>query len=202
MRIGDFLVDSLPIRETTNSGPGSQGKVGLDLFYGSAIELNFTKQILVIHPISPSMPEGYAKLSVDYEDGMIFLAATTLLKDDVYKHRFLLHSGYGGAILFDDGFAKDNDLGSRIEITSEQELQDSYGNRLLTRKGSLPEFRIGEETFENIPVGFFEGSLDHQKVSLMGGDLIKRFDIIIDAERQYVYLRSNEKKDEAYTVFN
>ncbi|MCZ4408486.1 hypothetical protein O3Q51_06685 [Cryomorphaceae bacterium 1068] len=199
--IGAMVVDSLHLRETTNSGPESDGKVGLDFFFGKAVEINFTKQILVIHPVTPTLPQGYTKIPTDYVDGMIFLTASAVLNHQVYQNQFLIHSGYGGAILFDDGFAKDNDLSSRIEITSEQKLQDSYGNTLLTKKGSLPEFRLGEVSFKNIPVGFFEGSLDQQKVSLMGGDLIKRFDIIIDTDREYLYLKSNEKKDEAYTIF-
>jgi hypothetical protein len=201
-RMGVMVLDSLYLRETTNSGPGSDGKIGLDLFYGKAVEINFTSEILVIHSATPSCPEGYFKLPANYEDGMIFVSASAILDNQAYQNHFLIHSGYGGAILFDDVFVQDKDLGRRIEITSEQKLQDSYGNTLLTKKGNLPEFRIGEVTFRNIPVGFFEGSLDQQKVSLMGADLIKRFDIIIDANREFIYLKSNENIDEMYTVFN
>ena len=41
-------------------------------------------------------------------------------------------------------------------------------------------------------VGFFEGAIGIQKMSILGGDILKRFNIIIDAERKFIYLKTNK----------
>lgn len=50
----------------------------------------------------------------------------------------------------------------------------------------------------NIPVGFFTGALGRQKMSIVGGDLLKRFNLIIDAERANIYLKENKLKYSEY----
>ena len=55
----------------------------------------------------------------------------------------MIHSGYGGSILYDDNFSAENSLGEQIKIIDEKELKDSYGNVLKTKKGILPKFTIG-----------------------------------------------------------
>jgi len=50
---------------------------------------------------------------------------------------------------------------------------------------------IGEQTFQNIPVGFFEGAIGRQKMSILGGNVLKRFNLIINSKREYLYVKAN-----------
>jgi hypothetical protein len=59
------------------------------------------------------------------------------------------------------------------------------------RKAILPGFLLGNLTLSNVPAGFFEGAIGRQKMSIIGGDILKRFNIIIDAPRTFVYLQPN-----------
>jgi predicted aspartyl protease len=70
------------------------------------------------------------------------------------------------------------------------------------KKGLLPKFTIGSVEFTDVPVSFFEGALGRQKVSVMGGDFLKRFNIVIDADRAFIYLKTNGLSGVAYTVFD
>ncbi len=106
----------------------------------------------------------------------------------------LIHSGYSGSILLDDQFVADNKLGEKLKVIDEKELKDSFGHILKTEKAIMPGFVIGKEKLSNVPVGFFQGAIGRQKMSIMGGDLLKRFNIIIDADRQYIYLKANHLK--------
>ncbi|MFT7081093.1 MAG: hypothetical protein ACJAZC_002651 [Cryomorphaceae bacterium] len=144
LRIGSIVLDSLPIWETINSGPGTDGKIGLDLFYGSAVEMNFTKNILVIHQATPEIPDGFFKVNLEYQDGILFIEETSTIEEESQQNRFLFHTGYGGAILFDDDFSLETQIGSKIKITSEQELKDSYGNTLVTKKGNSPSATLND----------------------------------------------------------
>ena len=53
----------------------------------------------------------------------------------------------------------------------------------------------------DVPVGFFEGKIGQQQISIIGADVIKRFNMIIDSNREYIYLEENQLKDIAYTKF-
>jgi hypothetical protein len=111
----------------------------------------------------------------------------------------LIHSGYAGAVLFDDAFAAENGLTKKLQVIGEKDLKDSYGHTLKTKKAILPVLKIGNDTLQNVPAGFFEGAIGRQKVSVIGGDVLKRFNIIIDAQREYIYLKANELKNSSYT---
>lgn len=194
LAIGSFHWDSLAIWEDERSGPGTGGKFGPDLFEGKHIEINFDEHLLIIHEQLPETTTSYEELPLTINHGMMFLSGSSLVGDLLISNNFLIHSGYGGAILYDDQFVADHQLGQFIEITDEQELKDSYGNILKTKKGTLEEFRIGNEVFSNVPVGFFEGSIGRQKISVIGGELIKRFNLIINADRNLIYIRPSHFK--------
>lgn len=194
LQIGSFRWDSLSIFENTNSGPTTDGKFGPDLFDGKAIEINFEDCLLLIHRSLPEKVAAYEKVPLSFENGLMFIEGMSSIGGKDYPNRFLIHSGYGGAVLYDDKFVSDSNIGEQIDIIEEQELRDSYGNVLKTKKGSLPKFTIGATTFEAVPVGFFTGSIGRQKMSVMGGNLLKRFNLIIDVDRATIYLKPNKLK--------
>lgn len=192
LRIGEITWKSLPIWENKNSGPATDGKFGLDLFKDKVVMIDFEKKELTLSQELPKNTKDYHKASVNYEDDMMFIEAASEIGNKVFKNRFLIHSGYAGTILFDDLFSSTNKLSEQLKTISEKQLKDSYGNVLKTKKAILPRFSIGSLKLEDIPVGFFDGAIGRQKMSILGGDVLKRFNIIIDANRQFIYLKPNK----------
>lgn len=93
----------------------------------------------------------------------------------------------------------DNKLSEKLIITGEKQLKDSYGNIIKVQKAILPIFSIGSINLKDVPVGFFTGAMGNQKISVIGGDILKRFQIIIDAKREFIYLKPNEYFKMPYT---
>ena len=114
------------------------------------------------------------------------------VKGEPIRNKFLIHSGFGGAILFDDATANQFGFTKHLAIIAESELQDSYGNVLKTKKAILPQFSIANQQLTNVPIGFFEGSIGRQKMSVIGGEILKRFNIIFDTQHSSIFLRANE----------
>lgn len=140
------------------------------------------------------MPAGinqYRRFELISKDDELFLKAVCQTGTDSFANEFLVHSGYAGGILLDDKFAEENKIGQRVHITGEKKLQDAYGNVIITKRGVLPFFNIGKLQLANVPVGFFEGAIGRQQVSVVGGDILKRFNWVIDANRAYIYLKPN-----------
>ena len=198
LQIGD-LTWELPIWENKFSGPGTDGKFGPDLFKDKVIEIDFNKKVIVLHTSLPTKTRHYTKLKATFDHDMLFVDATCNTGSQIINNRFLIHSGYAGCILLDDKFVADHKLGTQLKVIDTKEMKDSYGNVLKVQKAILPRFRLGNTTLFNVPVGFFEGAIGRYKMSMIGGDMLKRFNIIIDAPRTFVYLQPNKLKKIPFT---
>ena len=191
LQIGSLQWEHLTVWENEHSGPMTDGKFGPDLFQDKVIEINFDKNFMVIHASLPEIGEDYERLNLIMENGFLFIEGTISIGAKEYGNRFLIHSGYGGALLLDDEFVRANDIGVQLEIIEESELKDSYGNILKTKKAILPSFTLGNTTLLDLPVGFFEGSIGRQKMSVMGGAVLKQFNMFIDTKESCIYLKAN-----------
>jgi Aspartyl protease len=199
IQIAGLSWDKVSITENKNSGPQTDGKFGIDLFKGKVIQIDFEKQQITLSNKLPGRLKKYEKLKLTTQNEMLFVeAGCEVAAGSRLQNKFLIHSGYAGSILLDDKFANDNQLGDILKIIDEKELKDSYGNVLKVKKAILPILTIGNQSLTDVPVGFFAGALGRQKISSFGGDILKRFSIIIDAKREFIYLKTNRLNSSKY----
>jgi hypothetical protein len=198
IQISDLTREKVPIWENINSGQYTDGKFGIDLFKDKVIEIDFDKSVIRLHTSLPKKVKKYDRVKLTFRDDMMFLKADCSIGDSTFSNTFLIHSGYAGAVLFDDKFAGDNKLSDRLQIVGEKILKDSYGNTVKTKQTVLPLLKIQNKSLINVPAGFFEGSIGRQKMSIIGGDILKRFNMVIDAKREYIYLKANKLANTEY----
>ena len=192
LAMADLSWQDIKIWKDKNSGQQTDGKFGLNLFENKIIEFDFNKGVLIVENKIPRKAKKYDKLPLLSTNNGMYIKAICQIDSDAFENSFLIHTGYGGNILLDDNFANQNKIGQRIEITGERILKDAFDNDVVTKKGTLPLFRLGKQQLVNAPIGFFEGAIGRQKLSLIGGDLFKRFNWIIDAEGKSIYLKPNK----------
>ena len=191
IQIGSLSWDNQAIWENQLSGQYTEGKFGMDLFKNWVVEIDFDQSVILLHKDLPSKIKGFQKSKLYTKDEMFFIEAACSIQDSVILERFLIHSGYAGALLINDQFAQLHQLGNQLPIVGEKKLKDSFGNTVISKQASLPLFTLAEKNLSNVAVGFFEGSLGRQPYSIIGGDLLKQFNIVIDAQRQFIYLKPN-----------
>lgn len=198
LQIGDLSWDEVSITEDEHSGRLTDGKFGPNMFGDKVVEIDFDQSVLKIHPSLPAIDEGYEKLDLVVQGSMMFVEGQMEIGDSTCRNKFLVHSGFGGTALLDDEFVSTNNVADELETISESELRDSFGNVLKTKKVSLPSLSIGGTKFSSVPVGIFDGAIRQQKMSVLGGDILKRFNIIIDAQNAAIYLKPNSLADAAF----
>jgi hypothetical protein len=198
MQIGALQWDSLLVWIDQNSGQHTDGKFGPDLFAGKSIEIDFDARVIRLYSGLPAGIGAWQKLRLQSEPGSLYIEADCVVNGVSIAHRFLLHSGYAGALLLDDRFVAENHLDSLLKVVGVKELKDSYGHVVRTKKVLLPGFKIGADGLSDVPAGFFEGAIGRQKKSVLGGDILKRFNWIIDAKREYIYMRPNSMQSSPY----
>lgn len=191
LQIGSSSWSDMTIFQNENSGQYTDGKFGINIFSNKVLEFDFRKKVLIIRDKLPRKVKSYEQFALRSEYDQLYIQAICQIENNTYENSYLIHSGYAGTIMLDDHFAQSNHIGQQIPIVGEKKLTDSFGNVLHTKNGIMPAFLIGKFQLTNIPAGFFEGATVMQSTSILGGDVLKRFNWIIDAERKYIYLKKN-----------
>lgn len=199
IQIGSLQWDSLVVWIDKLSGPNTGGKFGPNLFNDKVLEINYDKSILIVHSTLPQIDKTYQKMNLLFRQNDMFLEGTLKIDEHYLKNMFLIHSGYGGSILIDNQFANKNKLSQKLPIVKESELKDSFGNILKTKKAIVSEINFGNIAFKNTPISFFEGKIGGQSKSIMGSDLLKRFNIILDLQQANIYLKTNQLSNTEYS---
>ena len=189
LRIGPLTRDGVTLWENRNSGEGTDGKFGLDFFGDAVVEIDYDSGRIVVHDRLPDKARDYQSLAIENEDGELYIEGICLFGDETRANRFLIHSGYAGGLLLDDAFAASSGIEGRIAITDTSRLTDSYGHVIEVKKGVMPGFSLGRLTLSDVPVGFFSGRIGNQDKSVLGGAILKRFNLIFDLGRNTLYIK-------------
>ncbi len=195
LQMGNKSWNKVSFTEDKLSGTGTDGKFGCNLFQGGVIEIDFDKSVLTVHSSMPEVDKSYERLVIDVDDGVMFVEGIVRVGTREMTNRFLVHTGFGGTILLDDKFVAAHILIGELKTLGEKQLRDSLGNVLTTKKVALPALRFGRTEFSEVPVGLFDGALGRQKMSVVGGDLLKRFNMLIDLQQGQLYLKPNKLFD-------
>ncbi|MFN0110588.1 MAG: aspartyl protease family protein [Blastocatellia bacterium] len=188
VRIGQLRRSNITVWENKNSGKDTDGKFGLDLFQNRIVEIDFDQRRIVLHEKLPRKAGKYERLKIENQNGQLLVQGNCLIEGKSYSNKFLLHSGYSGGILLDDAFAANTGVDGKIPITEESSLKDSFGNTIKVKKGILPEFALGKARIYNVPTGFFSGAIGAQKMSVLGGEVLKQFNLIFDIANNDLYI--------------
>lgn len=174
------------------SGHFTDGKFGYNYFENKILNIDFDKKQLIIHDTLPKIDKSFIKSKLKIENGNMFLNLEVEIESKNYSKWVLIHSGYSKTILFDDKFVKEQKLNSILKVIDESELQDSYGNTLKTKNVEVAKIVINGFEFINQNVGIFEGKISNQTMSIMGCEILKKFNMIIDYQNQDIYLQKSK----------
>lgn len=172
-----------------NSGPDIDGKFGYDLFTKKIVSLDYDKNLMIVAETLPLNLKGYQKMNLTFLNGSMFIDGRLEIGDEIFQDKFMFHSGYGGAILLDPKIAEKYDMKS-LKTISTSELKDSYGNVFKIETKLLPKAKIGNKTLKNVPLSFAARSSDIP-MKVFGNDLLKRFNVIFDFQKNEIYLKPN-----------
>ena len=188
VQIGAVLRDKIDIWEDINSGKGTDGKFGFDFFQQRIVEIDFDQHRIALYEKLPRKAKKYDRLKIENQNGSLMVQGDCLIDGKTYTNKFLIHSGYSGGILLDDAFAASAGVDGKIKITEESSLKDSFGNTIKVKKGVMPVFALGQAKLANMPAGFFAGVIGRQKKSVIGCDILWKFNLIFDLANNDLYL--------------
>lgn len=127
---------------------------------------------------------------------------TTSIKDDhEILSRYYFDTGAGMCLLLSSDFVKDSSfINPKRKWYATQ--AEGLGGKAPMRQGVIKQVKIGPYRFRNVPTYIFEDEYNVTSYPYLGGlignDLLRRFNIIINYERRDMYLTPNSHFSEPF----
>jgi hypothetical protein len=188
--ISDLHWNSLRIFVNENSGVGTDGKFGFDLFSGKIVTIDYDNMWMIVAAALPKMSKKYCRMKLFVKGGSTYIVGKLKTGERVYQDTFMVHTGYGGAILLDPKIGERYEMQSKLATISASELKDAYGNVFKIETKSLPHVQIGCKKLENVPLSFAARSAAIP-MKVFGNGLLMRFNAVFDFQKNEVYLKPN-----------
>lgn len=168
--------------ETRNMQNWEDVIVGNSLFLDKIIEIDYQKQIVLIHKQLPEKASTYTKFDMILDGGMRpMLKASIEIEGKKYTDWYLFDTGHTGELLIPMYLIEKYAIEDKIPIML------SLGKRKI---GKLPKFLIGNYELLKETVILQKG--EHYSFGLIGNKILRQFNVIIDNREGYLYLKENK----------
>jgi hypothetical protein len=201
IQIADLIWDDEPISTANKEfGQGSDAIVGYSIFSDKIVEINFDKNIMIIHD-QPINTNDYLKFKMK-KGGVIPVVKVTLELDN-RKITDWLHVDMGGTstLTLNKDFATKHNLYGKMQKLNES-IISGVGPATIKAEGQLlSQLYMGKTAFKNVPIVVENSENNNTGLgSFMGMDLHKRFNTVIDYQNEYIYLKPNGLINESFQI--
>ena len=198
LEIGTLKWDSLEIYPVQHSGQGTDGRFGWDLFEGKIISIDYDKNLFIIHKKMPDVT-NYTKSQLEKVKTLFCLNGSIEHKNKIYKSRFLFDTGYQRALLLDKDILREQLFPKDLNVIKTNKLRNGAGDIFLTEVIELPLLHIGEQSVSKFPTQVLNRENPTGfKTHILGNELMKRFNTILDFKNNVIYLKKNTLFESPY----
>lgn len=189
VHIGSLTWTNVPLFEQTGGNPflGEHGIIGNNVLENQVIELSYTESLFRIYSSIPNLPAGFSKLSMRMIHGVPHIPVEFIEEDKSFTHWMMFDTGFENAVLLNHHIASKHQL---------YQAGSKLGHRIGRQNGrteivALPRLKFGNHVLTNVPVDLQLPGVEPYPLELLGNDLLKRFDCVIDYNDEAIYLRPN-----------
>jgi hypothetical protein len=200
LQIGNLNWDSLQVYPVELSGQGTDGRFGWDLFDGKIVEIDYDKSIFIVHTQLPAISAAYSKFDIEYSHTLFCIRGELQIKDKKYRNRFLFDNGYQRTIMLDTMLMYEQHYPKDLKVIKTVIMKNGAGKQIPVITVNNERLNLGKQSLYNIPVQLMTtGNPAGFKTHILGNEVLKRFNTIIDFQNNVVYLKPNSLIDLGYT---
>jgi hypothetical protein len=188
LRIGKSEWKQIEVVETKNMNRYEDAIIGNGLFLDKYVEVNYDKQMLIVHDKLPTISEGFKQYPIRFNQSVCpEIEATFELKGKKYQAWFQFDTGMtGNAIVNNDFLTKHNIYGDFSKIMF------AIRGRAIAK---MPQIHFADHTFsQGLVVLETDNLANHHNTDvggILGNKLLKKFNFILDNEQGVIYLKPN-----------
>ncbi|NML63809.1 clan AA aspartic protease [Hymenobacter sp. RP-2-7] len=175
----------------------TDGRFGWDLFKGKVVELDYDKNLLIVHAaLPPSVAESkrYTKLPLAFEKDLLLITGALKQSGVVNTASFLFDSGYQRTAMLDDELLKQSTFPTdQMPLIKKVVMHGAQGNEIPVLTKNLAVLQLGKFKLKNVPVQQLTGSklFKNKHLHILGNEVLKRFNTFLDLQAGVVYLKPN-----------
>ena len=192
LQLGTYEFKNPEVLATTATAHGMDGRFGYNLFEGKCVEINYSKNILIIHTALPKELSGYTRFPLRFIRSFACMEAELVVQGKRSTGSFLLDTGSDQAMILDSSWLARQSIPEPLQVLRVSTVSDPRGVIYQTKTVCVPEINLDSHRLINVPalllgsrnpVGF--------EVNYLGNDVLKRFDTILDLQHDVLYLKPN-----------
>ncbi len=200
IQLGNMIWKDEAVMYIDNQADKADGIIGFNIFEDKVVEIDFDKGIMVIHAQSYDPGPGYVKSKIIYDGTLPQIPLMLQTGTQSYINEFVFDMGAQSGLFMTYPSWVNKEFEKLAPITH-QKGRGVGGNNLHSSVVLLPKLILAGEELINVPVGLAtknpQGWTAH---NLLGMDIIKRFNIVIDYQQHNLYLKPNSLKKKAFLM--
>lgn len=186
------------------AGNGVDGLLGWDVFDGMIVELDYDNHRLIVHSKMPRqiMKDGsYAKFNITFIKNKPFIESEIAQSGAKSKSLFFFDLGYQRALMLDnDALTASHFPADKMHVIKKVIMHGTRNNEIPVITSNLETLRIGKFKLKNVPAQVMtQGKpMPGLNVHYLGSDVLKRFNTVLDFQKNIIYLKPNHLYSEPY----
>ncbi len=192
IQMGNFIVLSPNVGIAKALSEGMDGRFGWHVFDGRIVEIDYDKQQIYIYSQLPKIKKGFVKSDIRFIQSLFCIEANINIANQAYKGNFLFDTGSNEAMILDSAWMQQNRFPDNQEVIKKSSLSDGAGRIYETKIVLIPEVEVNGFEISSVPAS----KLGFQSpvglgINYFGNGLLKRFNIIMDLQKDKIYLKPN-----------
>lgn len=170
----------------------ADGVVGFNAFEDKVVEINYDLGIMVIHHNDSIGKEGYFETEAVWRQTRMNINAAVTVNGKPVNLLLLFDTGSKWAVSLSKETCRQLALYNQWETIGSQRGRTSDGRTIRSETVLLPKLMFGNLSLSNVPADLETESGDGGLVyNIVGNDVLKRFNVIIDYANGLIYLKPN-----------
>ncbi|UII20726.1 hypothetical protein [Fulvivirga ligni] len=172
-------------------GEKLDGLIGWNFFEDKIVEIDYESKELLISDKLPDYYVRYTKTKLKFIDGLPYINVTVYKGKKKIKFWTMLDTGYNSIFKVYYNTVTANNLLNAYPVIGESTSHGTDGTVVKSDYALLPRVEIAGYQIYNMPADLVKTKVDSHIPALFGGNLLKRFHIILDFKNKEVYLKPN-----------
>ncbi|MCW3465129.1 retropepsin-like aspartic protease [Chitinophaga nivalis] len=162
--------------------------LGWTAFRDKVVEIDYERGMLLIHDSLPEMMAGYSRLDMKI-DAIPYVKCKLAVNGKEMEGWFDFDTGSDGSLHIGYAFAKNNSMKGTMKVIGKAASKGTANLPVSYKLVLLPALKLGTLEMYQVPVYMSEE--ERANMEIIGNNILKRFNTIIDFKGGAVYLKPN-----------
>ena len=197
--LGRLSLDSITIYPTSLIPKEADGHFGWNLFEDDIVELDYEKNLMIVHSSFNQKLDEYAKLEIEYINTLFCIKGNLSINDKAFSNRYLFDTGFQRAIVMDKDLLIEDKFPTDLPVIKESKLKNSEGTEFINKVVKVDNICFNGACANNVPAQLLSTPNPARfKTHILGNELLKRYNTILDFQNGFVYMKPNSLIDLPY----